>query len=249
MSTAHSSMSLPPPITFGPLALHLEIVVGVNLKCRHCFAGSCPPGRSSTLDTRSPLRGSGRIGTFLGSPSVEALAAPRPVSRSSTSRLAHGLCPCLTTNLNRSSPMSRPRVREGGSPANVQLDGAYRRLRLGAWSRDLRTSSWSVLTILGTSHPLVTLASPSCAAQRGGDPGVAELAPECGAHTAVLRPLYPVVTACREHGLMPTFAEYQERCMKLAGAGVTAGCDLRASNTSFRNAPRDAVCGARNYGS
>lgn len=213
----------------GPLALHLEIVAACNLKCRHCFAGDLPrreePLTLAELDRLfAELAGMGtfRLGLTGGEPLLR-----RDLFEIIDLALAHGLCPCLTTNgLLITEAIAREFGKRELAWLNVSLDGACAETNdavRGAGSFDRVRER---LRVLG-KHARFTLAFTIMRTNLAEIGACAELAAEVGAQTAVFRPLYPVGTACHHMELMPTFAEYQAALNELAGAGVEEGYELR----------------------
>lgn len=237
----------------GPLALHLEVVAACNLACAHCFAGELPrKERPLTLDEIDALFATlARMGTFrIGLTGGEPLLR-KDLFTIIDLALAHGLCPCVTTNaLLVDERVAREFGKRELAWLNVSLDGATAetndRVR-GAGTFDRVREK---LALLGR-HTRFTLAFTVMKHNANEAAACARLAASVGAHTAVFRPLYPVGVA-REHlDLMPTFGEYSRALDALATLGAD---DLDApeveSTEAFGPARRSAAQAAlyQNYG-
>ncbi len=111
----------------GPLALHLEVVAACNLKCTHCFAGELPRKESPlTLNELDTLFGQmAALGTYrLGLTGGEPLLR-KDLFQIIDLALAHGLCPCVTTNgLLITEEIAREFGRRELVWLNVSLEGA-----------------------------------------------------------------------------------------------------------------------------
>jgi radical SAM protein with 4Fe4S-binding SPASM domain len=235
----------------GPLALHLEVVAACNLTCSHCFAGALPRReRPLTLVQLDGLFAEmARLGTFrLGLTGGEPLLR-RDLFEIIDLALAHGLCPCLTTNgLLITEEIAREFGRRELAWLNVSLDGATAetndRVR-GAGTFDRVVER---LAVLGR-HARFTLAFTLMSTNVGEVRECAELAARVGAHAAVFRPLYPVGVARHHPELMPTFAEYTEAIDVLAAMQVSAAFDIREID-AFGPRARDVSRGRvhQNYG-
>jgi radical SAM protein with 4Fe4S-binding SPASM domain len=213
----------------GPLALHLEIVAACNLKCRHCFAGELPrrddPLTLDELDSLFAIMA--RMGTFrLGLTGGEPLLR-RDLFDIIDLALAHGLCPCLTTNgLLITEAIAREFGKRTLAWLNVSLDGACAETNDGVRGSGTFDRVLERLTVLG-KHARFSLAFTVMRTNLEEIQACAALAAKVGAHTAVFRPLYPVGTACQNMELMPTFSEYHNALNELAGASGDVGGDLR----------------------
>jgi len=213
----------------GPLALHLEVVAACNLTCTHCFAGALPRKEQplSYLELDRLFAEMASLGTFrLGLTGGEPLLR-KDIFRVIDLAVAHGLCPCLTTNgLLITEEIAREFGRRELVWLNVSLDGASARTNdrvrgPGTFARVLDR-----LTVLGR-HARFTLAFTIMRSNLEEIQACAELAARVGAHAAVFRPLYPVGVARQHLDLMPTFDEYNEALTTLAGMQRGSGFDLR----------------------
>ncbi len=234
-------LTIVPPATHlaGPLAVHLEISDGCNLKCRHCFAGEFPHGgrqlQLAELDrlfAQMACVGSYRLGLTGGEPLLrEDLFEVIDLA------LAHGLSPCVTTNgmlLNERIAREFGRREllwlnvslEGSSPAtNDPIRGE------GSFERVIQN-----LKIL-SSHARFSLAFTVLRTNLHEISKCAELAQVAGAESAVFRPLYPVGSARKRLDLMPSFAEYNAALKSLSEWGcerADQNCPVRAFSPAGR---------------
>lgn len=206
----------------GPLALHLEVAAACNLTCTHCFAGVLPrketPLTLVELDALfATLVGIGtfRIGLTGGEPLLR-----RDLLDILDLAIAHGLCPCLTTNgLLITEDLARELGKRPLAWLNVSLEGAT------AASNDLVRGPGTFDRVLEklrvlARHARFTLAFTVLQTNVHEIRACAELAFRVGAHTAVFRPLYPVGTARHHLELMPSFGDYAAALDELLDTGV-----------------------------
>ena len=214
----------------GPLAVHLEIVAACNLTCSHCFAGELPrrepPLTLAELDTL--FASLARVGSFrLG------LTGGEPLLRKDLFEIldlatAHGLHPCLTTNALLLTEETAKRLGERSLVwLNVSLDGATAATNDAVRGEGTFDRVMEKLALL-RAHARFSIAFTVMRHNAGEAAALAELAAAQGAHTAVLRPLYPVGVAEASRDLWPSFDDYEAALDAIWTLGATA--DGRATS-------------------
>jgi radical SAM protein with 4Fe4S-binding SPASM domain len=202
----------------GPLALHLEVVAACNLKCIHCFAGDLPRNENPlSLDELDTLFGQmAALGTYrLGLTGGEPLLR-KDLFQIIDLALAHGLCPCVTTNgLLITEDIAREFGRRELVWLNVSLEGASAPTNDAIRGKGTFERVLEQLRIL-RKHTRFTMAFTIMSSNVHEIRKCAELAEHVGAGTAVFRPLYPVGVARHHLELMPSFEQYNDALNVLA---------------------------------
>jgi mycofactocin biosynthetic radical S-adenosylmethionine protein MftC len=208
----------------GPLAVHLEVVAACNLTCSHCFAGELPRREPplSLAELDSLFASLARSGSFrLG------LTGGEPLLRKDLFEIldlatAHGLHPCLTTNALLLTEETAKKLGERSLVwLNVSLDGATSATNDAVRGEGTFERVMEKIAIL-RYHARFSIAFTVMRHNAHEAAAIAELAAASGAHTAVLRPLYPVGMAESHRDLWPSFDEYEAALDAIWSLGATA---------------------------
>jgi len=168
--------------------------------------------------------------------------------------LAHGLSPCVSTNgtlLDETT--ARQFGRRGLLWLNVSLEGCSPDTNDAIRGRGSFDRVMDNLRVLGR-YARFSLAFTVMQTNLHEIRKCAELALKIGAESAVFRPLYPVGTARKHLGLMPTFREYEAALGDLAESGcrsVDQDCSVSPFSPAIRKSVNSLVywnhgCGAGN---
>jgi radical SAM protein with 4Fe4S-binding SPASM domain len=216
--TVQSTEPLPRTLT-GPLSLHLEVIARCNLTCSHCFAGDLPrksePLSLAELDALfADLSSMGcfRLSLTGGEPLMR-----RDLFAVIDLALAHRLRPSITSNgLLLTEQIVRELAKRDLLWLNISVDGTH------AQTNDLvrgDATFGSVLKKLELLRDRVPFSLAFTVMKHNASDAsqLAELALSVGASGAVVRPLYPVGIAAEHPELMPSFEQYQQALIALAG--------------------------------
>ena len=208
----------------GPLAVHLEVVAACNLTCSHCFAGELPrrepPLTLAELDTlfaSLAASGSFRLGLTGGEPLLR-----KDLFDILDLATSHGLHPCLTTNALLLTEETAKKLGERSLVwLNVSLDGATAATNDAVRGEGTFDRVMEKIAML-REHARFSIAFTVMRHNASEAAALAELAAAAGAHTAVLRPLYPVGSAEASPDLWPSFADYEAALDAIWTLGQTA---------------------------
>ena len=209
----------PPDHLAAPLVTHVEVIGACNITCSHCFAGELPRNQNPlTLKELDDLFVElASLGCFRVS-----LTGGEPLMRNDIFEIIdsaerNGLAVSLATNgMLVDEQMAIKLGKRKSIRLTVSLDGATAESNDAVRGKGVFAKVAKGLEILRkhTSYAIGFTITRGVASEVQQ---CVETAKELGANAVVFRPLYPTGVALQNPDLMPTFEQYTDAILEIAG--------------------------------